>query len=215
MDGAAGQSGERRKRYNRSAYPSENSRFLHWRYSCTIQDMTDTCKIITVGLNQAIDRVIEVPDFSPGAHLNGRQLFRTAGGKAFNVSIVCSELNTDSTATGFLGDDTRAIFDSAMAGGLITDRHVRVPGATRENITIIDPITSSDTHIKDIGPEVTPQHIQRLTETLTELASPESIIVFSGSLPQGITPADHNLMIRSCTDAGSRVAVDTSGPALE
>ena len=176
--------------------------------------MDNICKIITVGLNLAIDRVIEVKSLQVGSHQEGKELSRTPGGKAFNISRVCAALKTHSIATGFLAADTRALYDQALAGGFIEDQFVEVPGLTRENITLLDRLSGSDTHIRDQGQPVTSEQIKALSNTLASLACPESIIIFSGSLPSGFTPAEHSNLVRSCVEAGARVAVDTSGPAL-
>jgi len=169
--------------------------------------------IITVTLNPAIDRVIEVDGFAVGAHQVGRELLRVPAGKGINVSRVLAAMDVPSTATGFLGVDNLTVYQP-LFGGLITDAFVRLPGRTRENITITDRRTRMDTHIRDVGLSVDAAAMERLTDTLRRLTTPESLFIFSGSLPPGVTPGAFAELVTGCLNNGARVAVDTSGTAL-
>src|SRR5512135_1158324 len=96
-------------------------------------------RIIVVSLNPAVDRVIEVPGFTLGAHQTGREIRRLAAGKGMNVAHVLSRLGVPSVATGFLGEQNRAIFADALKADGVADEFLTLPGRTRENITITDP----------------------------------------------------------------------------
>ena len=170
--------------------------------------------IITVSLNPALDRVIEVDGFTIGAHQVGREVLRSAGGKALNVSRVLAAMGIRSVATGFLGDRNRGGFDSLLSDPLVGDEFFPLPGNTRENVTITDRRTGQETHIRDVGLEVAPRHLSRLAKKLRLLAADGGILIFSGSLPPGIGPADFSDLVAACQAAGARVAVDTSGDAL-
>jgi len=176
-------------------------------------DINMPATIITVTLNPAIDRVIEVDGFAVGTHQVGRELLRVPAGKGVNVSRVLAAMDVPSTATGFLGVENFAAYQP-LFGGLITDAFVRLPGRTRENITITDRRTRQDTHIRDVGLSVDAAAMDRLKDTLCRLAAPESLFIFSGSLPPGVTPGAFAELVTGCLNNGARVAVDTSGTAL-
>lgn len=169
--------------------------------------------IITVSLNPAIDRVIEVDGFAVGAHQVGRELLRVPAGKGVNVSRALAAMDVPSTATGFLGDESLAAYEP-LFGGLITGAFVMVKGRTRENITITDRRTGPDTHIRDAGLPVDAAGLAGMNETLRRLAVPGALVIFSGSLPPGVSPGDFAAMVSTCLAGGARVAVDSSGPAL-
>ncbi|MFP4105996.1 MAG: 1-phosphofructokinase family hexose kinase [Phycisphaerae bacterium] len=171
-------------------------------------------RIITVSLNPAIDRTVEVRDFALGKHQNAREIARIPGGKAINVSRVLSKLSIFSVATGFLGQDNRRIFQQLTDGPRIRDEFICLPGETRVNTTITDPVRNLDTHLKYPGLEISSDVLAQLEEKLHALAGPDSAVVFSGSAPPGIAPQQHCRLVRRCAEAGSRVLVDTSGPAL-
>ena len=170
--------------------------------------------IVTVSLNPAIDRVIEVPDFKPGAHQVGREVSRIAGGKAVNVSRVLAALGVPNIATGFLGQENRADFEQILKGPLVKDELFLLPGRTRENVTIADPTTGRETHIRDLGLEVPAPALGRLVSKLKLLCSRRPVVIFGGSRPPGISVEVFAELVSNCISAGARVAVDASGEGL-
>jgi 1-phosphofructokinase len=177
--------------------------------------MPPTPAIITVSLNPAIDRTIEVENFTLGAHQAGREIRRTPGGKAVNVSRALAALDVGTIATGFLGEENRSGFEPVFRKTLVTDQFFTLPGRTRENVTIADRATHQETHIRDRGLEIPRRFLDRLDKKLTLLAGADSIVIFSGSLPPGIEAEDFRRSVSHCIHSGARVAVDTSGPALQ
>lgn len=175
--------------------------------------MPDTRSIVTVSLNPTIDRVIEVKRFVLGEHQVGRELSRTPGGKGVNVSRVLAALGAPSVATGFLGRGSREDFAELLNDPLVTDRFVFLEGRTRENVTIVE-TSGVETHIRDAGLAVDRGSLVRLGQTLVSLAGPGVTVVFSGSLPPKITPADMVELVDRCNAAGARVAVDAAADAL-
>lgn len=170
--------------------------------------------IITVALNPAIDRAVEVDRLVPGSHQVGRELARIPGGKAVNVSRVLDALGVRNVATGLLGEENRGVFAPLFASGRVSDEFFSLPGRTRENITITDRQNAIETHIRMPGLEVPARQLERLTKKLLLLAGADSIVVFSGSLPPGVSVEDFAKLVDACVSAGARVALDTSGDAL-
>ena len=176
--------------------------------------MRNRSVIITVSLNPAIDRVLEVEDFTFGAHQPARELSRTPAGKAINVSRVLAALDARSVATGFLGSENRSSYDPLFRDGRISDEFFLLPGRTRENVTIVDRTSGRETHLRDVGLKVERRYLDRLAKKLGLLSRADCIVIFSGSLPPGAEPADLVQLVQVCASAGARVAVDTSGEAL-
>lgn len=171
--------------------------------------------MITVSLNPAIDRILEVPDFAVGAHQRGRLLSRTPAGKGVNVSRALAALGVRSIATGFVGAPDLELFESSLDPVRVQSQFLVVDAATRENITIVDPVGHVETHIRDVGFTIGVADRLRLSKKLSLMCRPEGIVAFSGSVPEGISPAQFAEMIEICLAAGAKVAVDTSGPALQ
>jgi 1-phosphofructokinase family hexose kinase len=176
--------------------------------------MREKARIVTVTFNPAIDRVIVVEHLTIGEAQVGQTVLRVPGGKGVNVSHALAAMNVPSTATGFLGADNRVDFLPLLSNPMIGDQFISMPGRTRENITLADP-NGVDTHIRDRGLAVDAKALQQMRDLLCELATREGIIVFSGSIPPGMTGEDLAGLVDVCNAAGARVVVDTSGAALE
>jgi 1-phosphofructokinase len=176
--------------------------------------MPERTKIITVSLNPAIDRAIEVEKLVPGEHLLGREITRTPGGKGVNTSRILAAMEMPCVATGFLGEDNRGEFENAFKNPLIADEFFPLPGRTRENVTLVDRATNSETHIRDVGLEVDARSLDRLTSKLRLLSKDGAFVLFCGSMPPGAGAEKFTSLVDACREAGARVAVDTSGEPL-
>lgn len=177
--------------------------------------MTSTARrIVAVALNPAVDRVLEAPQLTLGAHQVVRLLTRYPGGKAVNVAKALSLLEVPCVLTGLVGQGEHEYFAQDVAGSLVRMEMLAVPGHTRENITLIDPVARNETHLRDRGFPVSAGTLAHLRQKLGELAGRDTVFVFSGSLPPGVSQADLSDLLGVCRAAGSRLAIDASGEAL-
>jgi len=175
-------------------------------------------QIITVLLNPAIDRVIEVPGLALGKHLKGRLKTRYPAGKALNVSRCLAVLEHPSVATGLVGKAEVGFYNGHVRrhhGDLIKCQFAPVDGRTRENITLIDSKANLETHIRDVGFTVTRKDIDRLRRFLRKLLKGGNIVCFCGSLPPGIDEDVFLSLVDQCVEAGAKVVVDSSGPHMQ
>lgn len=170
--------------------------------------------IITVTLNPAVDKLVHAQGMALGAHCRCRTVSNIAGGKGVNVSRVLSSMRIPSIATGFLGSENRAVFRETFTHAGIADEFITLDGSTRENITLVDPDSGAEIHLRDVGLKVNDRQLEKLREKLKFLVKPGDMVIFSGSLPPGISPAQQASLIEMCISAGGKVVVDTSGPAL-
>ncbi len=170
--------------------------------------------IITVTLNAAIDRVMEVENFHVGGHLRGRLLARVPAGKGVNVSRTLAHAGIPSVATGFVGRDQLDDFDRSFADLAVQSQFLGLDGDTRENVTLIDPAGGVETHIRDVGPTPTPKDLERLRNKLNLLAKPDGLIVFSGSVPSGVDAGAVVDLVDLALSKGAKVAVDGPGALL-
>lgn len=174
-------------------------------------------RIVTITLNPAIDRVLEAPQFRPNEHLRARRLFQYPAGKGINVSRVLGILGSRSIATGFIGASELAFFEESLerqGQGRITMQLLIVRGRTRENITIMDPVLDTETHIREEGFTVHRDDVRRIISKVSMLAHEDAIMVFSGSIPPGVTIGDLRTMLHRCHDNGALTVVDTSAADL-
>ncbi len=174
-------------------------------------------RIVTVGLNPAVDTVIEVPGFTVGEHQSGRPRAHLAAGKAANVARAVATLGEACVAAGFVGRDEATFFDQSLRQIGVEARFTVIAGETRENITIIDPErdTPADTHLRMPGFEVAPEDLARLRETLTPVCDENALVIFSGALPPGVAESDFSALLEWCRKRGCLVGVDSRGDTLK
>ena len=170
--------------------------------------------IYTVTLNPAIDKTAVISGFRAGTLNRIESLREDVGGKGLNVSRCLRALGAESTAAvilaGGAGRKCREYLESAGIGVLCEE----VPGETRTNLKIADPLRGENTDINEPGPEVPEEVLARLRERIAEKLRPGDTVILSGSLPRG---ADKGLYAAWCarfSACGARVILDADGEAL-
>lgn len=174
--------------------------------------------VITVTMNTAIDRVLKVSEFEVGGHLRAELVSQTPAGKGVNLTRAMARLGRSSTATGFVGEDQAACFADSLSEtqgpGRVDSQLIPVPGPTRENLTIVDPTTKTDTHLRMRGFSVNDEDLTRLSETIRRLATDGAVVIFTGSLPEGMDGSALSGLIASTQQSGARIVLDLNGKDL-
>lgn len=178
-------------------------------------------RVVTLTLNPALDLTVRADRWQRGEVNAGQDLHQTAGGKGVNVASILADWSRTGpgetlsvTATGLLGQDNAAPFEALLRDKGVTDAFVRVPGATRVGIKLVDGAAQETTDINLPGLSATPDTLTELGAVLTRLCADADVVVLAGSLPPGV-PADHYATVTAgLRRAGVFVALDTSGPAL-
>jgi len=174
-----------------------------------------TKSLITVGLNPAIDCVVRCEGFRVGQVNTGRQVARIAAGKAANVTRALALLGEDVLAMGFMGDCDWPFFKEQLhklRPGAVACHFSILPQTTRQNITVLD--GGVETHIRLKGFEVAENDIVAIEKHLKEMLHAGDVVIFSGSLPQGLTAQRFGDLLDLTLAQGAKVAVDTAGAAL-
>ncbi len=172
--------------------------------------------IITVTLNPAVDKVLEVPGFRVGDHARARVWSVQAAGKGVNVARGLARLGARPVASGFVGENEEHMFIESLAGEGVEARFCTVPRPTRTNTTVLDPDRHTTTHLREEGFRITADDRERLGRLLVQWLADraDATVVFAGSLPPPVEPEHFAALIERCREAGADIAVDTSGPAL-
>lgn len=169
--------------------------------------------VVTVTLNPAMDQFLWVDALQPGAVHRVQRSHHQAGGKGLNVATLLALGGQPVTVSGFLGADNASIFEDHMAAHSLTDAFIRIPGATRVSLKILD-AHSGTTDLNGSGLAPDSDALARLRERLLNLAQEGAWFVFGGSLPPGMEVTDFTDLLRDLKTAGCRLAVDSSGAAL-
>ncbi len=176
--------------------------------------MSQAARIATLTLNPAIDQTVSIPGFRAG-QVNRVQFTQSdPGGKGINVASILADCGYPAAVTGFLGRENTPIFERLFASKRIEDRFVRIPGATRTGIKIIDETSQETTDINFPGLAPAPADIELLLQTVQELLETCAWVVMSGSLPPGCPQDIYCRLARLVSSRGRKAALDTSGEGL-
>jgi 1-phosphofructokinase/tagatose 6-phosphate kinase len=170
--------------------------------------------IITVTLNPALDKTLEVPNFTPGRRHRSVEQVTMPGGKGVNVARAIKRLGQPVIATGLAGGATGTRIVEALNTEAILNAFVRIRDESRTNTAVLDPTTGLQTEINERGPAVTSQELELFREKLLYLAKGASMCVFAGSLPRGVEPEIYAELIREVRRLGVVTVVDTEGEPL-
>ncbi len=170
--------------------------------------------IITVTLNPALDKTLEVPNFTPGRRHRTVDQVTMPGGKGVNVARAIKRLGQPVIATGLAGGATGTRIVEALNDEAILNSFVRIREESRTNTAVLDPTTGLQTEINERGPAVSPQELDLFREKLLYLAKGASMCVFAGSLPRGVDPDLYATLIREVKKLGVTTVLDTEGEPL-
>ncbi len=170
--------------------------------------------IITVTLNAALDKTLEVPNFTPGRRHRTVDQTTMPGGKGVNVARAIKRLGQPVIATGLAGGATGNRIVDALNDEAILNAFVRIREESRTNTAVLDPTTGLHTEINERGPAVSAQELELFREKLLYLAKGASICVFAGSLPRGIDPDVYARLIRDVRRLGVTTVIDTEGDPM-
>lgn len=118
------------------------------------------------------------------------------------------------TATGFLGRDNAAPFEELFSGLGIVDCCVRLPGASRVNVKVVDRPAQRVTDINLPGLAIETAALARLHAKIEALAAENHWFVLAGSVPAGVPDDIYADLVKRLHARGCFVAVDGSGGPL-
>jgi 1-phosphofructokinase family hexose kinase len=170
--------------------------------------------IITVTLNAAIDKTLEVPNFRLGRRHRSVEQTTMAGGKGVNVARALKRLGQPVIATGLAGGPTGTRIVEQLTEESILNDFVRIREESRSNTAVTDPTTGEQTEVNERGPAVTGQEVELFSDKLLYLARGAQICLFAGSLPRRVEPGLYADLIRELRKIGVTTIVDTDGDPL-
>lgn len=144
--------------------------------------------IITVTLNPVIDIHYYSDSFNCGIDNIANEVLSFAAGKGMNVSRALSSAGISSEAFVLLGEDNAEEYLNLSKDYSVPISCITTTGAVRQNVSINTP--NSETRICMKNYSVIPAVLPVLAGQIVRKITEESAIVFSGSMPQGITEDD-------------------------
>ena len=171
--------------------------------------------IYTVTLNPAIDKTVQIDGFTVNAVNRIHTLRTDPGGKGINVSKVIAALGGESTATGLVAGRSGAFIENALTSLGIPHSFLTIPGETRTNLKIVDPVLHTNTDVNEPGPAVTPEILEAMLGHLLSLAQPGDTVTLSGSLPKDAPAALYAHWTQALRANNITVFLDADGEALK
>lgn len=174
--------------------------------------MTD---ILTLTMNPAVDLSTSVDRVMPVHKLRCSPAVRDPGGGGINVARVATRLGADVKALYPRGGETGALLRRLIDAECIASLAVHVSGETREDITVYEERSGEQFRFVFPGPELSEAEWRECLAALGSLKGTPGYVVASGSLPPGVPSDFYARAAKVAKTCGSRVIVDTSGPALQ
>ena len=173
--------------------------------------------IVTLTINPAVDVSTSVEQLVPIHKLRCTSARRDPGGGGINVARVVRRFGAEVTAVyamgGTLGQLLRHLLDQERLQGL----PVSISEETRENFTILEDASGRQYRFVLPGPRLSEREWQAFLDTFASQVSHElrtRFVVASGSLPPGVPSDFYGRIARTAKQAGAKMIVDSSGPAL-
>jgi 1-phosphofructokinase len=171
-------------------------------------------RVLTVTLNPAIDKTIEIDRFYVGELNRVNKMRLDPGGKGINVAKVLHEFGVNVEASGLIAGYQGDYLAEAVKQMGIATNFLKIPGETRTNLKIFDTTSTITTEINEIGFFVDEKHIADYKKMLTEQLKDAEILVLSGSIPEGISTSIYKELIEIANQMGVKTILDADGQPL-
>ena len=170
--------------------------------------------IITLTLNPALDISTSVDVVAPTHKLRCGPATAEAGGGGVNVARVAGRLGADTLAVLPIGGATGQRLSSQLDAEAVPHLGVAFEGETRQSFTVNETSTGHQFRFVVPGDEIDQATLDQCHDDVLAVAAPASCLVVSGSMPEGVPEGFLNELITAVDALGTKVVVDTSGPAL-
>jgi len=170
--------------------------------------------IITVTLNPAIDRTIQIESLSKTDVNRVLNVRKDAAGKGINVARVINSLGIKPLVFGIAAGKNGAWIRNELDHLNITNHFHEVFGETRENIKVHVKETSDVIEFNEDGPVCNEADLGAILKILVEVVQKGDILVLSGSAPQGFPNNVYQTIIDHVKHLEPKVILDTSNLLL-
>ncbi len=166
--------------------------------------------IITVTMNPAIDKTIEIENFEIGTLNRINKSIYDAGGKGINVSKTINAIGGETVAIGFVGGNAGNIIVNTLNSLNIKNDFVYLEEETRTN-TKVFANNAPVTELNEQGAQVSDEKLNELIDKIKSYATADTIFVLAGSIPKGVPKDIYNTITKIVKEKGSKVLLDADG----
>jgi len=170
--------------------------------------------ILTITMNPALDVSTSTDKVMDTHKLRCAAAQLHPGGGGVNVARVVQRLGGDCLALflagGVNGQRLRKLLDREQ----VRSHWIPIAGETRESFSVHETSSGRDFRFVLPGPALTAPEWQACLDFVSKLDVPPAYVVASGGLPPEVPDDFYAQLTRLARSRGSRVVVDTWGPAL-
>lgn len=170
--------------------------------------------ISTITLNPSIDKTVYVSKLVCNDTNRVSKVEIDAGGKGINCSRMLAELGAETRALAFLGGATGGYIRFVLEKAGVGLDYVDTARPTRVNICIEDTTGGPPTTLNERGGPIEHKELVELFERAKDISRQSSYVVIGGSVPLGVNPDVHKVLVQIASNAGAKVVLDADGEAL-
>ncbi len=170
--------------------------------------------ISMLALSPAVDVTYELDALESGEINRPTRTTRVAGGKALNAARVARALGADVRVTVALGGANGEWIRGRLEAEDVPTTTIALAAETRTCLALVEALGgASSTDVYEPATGFSPEEWRGFADAV-RTARAERWTAVSGSIPPGAPPAELAALLAEVRARGSRIAVDTSGPAL-
>lgn len=170
--------------------------------------------IITITLNPAFDVHCFAEHFNPFHENLARITDKSAGGKGVNISRALTANGVENTALVVLGDENADDFRRCLLEYGMNVKEIVVKGRIRENLTL-HTSDSPETRISFAGFDADDTLLQKVEEALEGMLDCETVVTFTGRIPEGITLTAVKKMLIGMKNKGAKIVIDSKSFGIQ
>jgi 1-phosphofructokinase len=170
--------------------------------------------IVTCTPNPSLDRTIEIDTLRRGEVQRVGAVGVQPGGKGINVARALYRNGHDTLAVVPLGGAEGELFTALANSAGVPLSPVRLDAPVRVNVTLAE-ADGTTTKLNDNGAPLDPRARAKLLDATLRAATGARWVAGCGSLPPGAGDDFYAELVAGVRVTGARVAIDTSGPALQ
>lgn len=167
--------------------------------------------VTTVTLNPALDYVLHLPAFVPGAVNRAADACVQAGGKGINVSAVLHALGEETRALGFTAGFTGQEIERQLREQGVPAQFLHLKtGMSRINVKLK---AGAESEVNGPGPAVPPAAVEQLLRQLEALPDGETLVL-AGSIPPPLPQTLYGQILARLAGRQIDAVVDAEGALL-
>jgi 6-phosphofructokinase 2 len=171
--------------------------------------------IVTLTMNPALDKSTFFDKLVPEKKLRCGKMVLEPGGGGVNVSKAIHKLGGSSTAVFTSGGINGKLIENLLSDLHIAIRPVPIKGESRENFSAAESSTNAQYRFVMPGPALAQAEVEDCLRVIREMEPRPTIVVASGSLPEGVPDDFFAQLAGFCIQQGVKLIVDTSGLPLK